>query len=109
MFTHLDAEMKASPFNKPVNDSEKKVIEQNNFTNQNLITIDKQLDKIDEIRPSSSKKLEKPLIQLPEDRTKLGITEKDSIQIQKIEKLIHKMEAKTEPSQVTVINQTSDS
>ena len=64
--------------------------------------------KIDEIKPSISKKLEKPLIQLPKDRSKLGISTKYSKRLQKIEEVIQKMEVKVEPSQVNTINQNDE-
>ena len=77
----------ASPFKIPSSDEDKKIIEQNNFTNQYIATIGKQLDKIEEMfdekilieKPIS--KIEKPLLNLPQNRSKLGLpnNEKDTI------------------------------
>ncbi|KAG6644061.1 hypothetical protein CIPAW_08G029600 [Carya illinoinensis] len=85
-------EVKASPFkisesglNENVLAETKKVIEQNNFVNQTLHTIGQQLDHIEDKvkkpifeKPASTslKMVEKPLIILPEDRSKIhfGVT-----------------------------------
>ncbi|KAG7966020.1 hypothetical protein I3843_08G029400 [Carya illinoinensis] len=85
-------EVKASPFkisesslNENVLAETKKIIEQNNFVNQTLHTIGQQLDRIEDKvkkpvfeKPASTslKMVEKPLIILPEDRSKIhfGVT-----------------------------------
>jgi hypothetical protein len=83
--------VKCSPF-KSTNDVPResmKIIEQNNFVNQSLHTIEQQLDLIEEkmISPSSSK-TEKPLISLPEKRKSLDLKPKSQKNIEKIEEMI---------------------
>ncbi|KAG7958992.1 hypothetical protein I3843_10G049000 [Carya illinoinensis] len=79
-------EVKASPFkisdpspNENVLAETKKIIEQNNFVNQTLYTIGQQLDRIEDKveKPASTslKTVEKPLIILPEDRSKIHFGE----------------------------------
>ena len=75
IISHKKAEVIACPFKIPygTNDTSK-VIQQNNFTNQYLAVIGKQLDKIEtsmENHGSDQRiqpKLEKPLINLPSNR-----------------------------------------
>ncbi|KAG7977429.1 hypothetical protein I3843_05G031500, partial [Carya illinoinensis] len=83
-------EVKASPFkisdpgpNENVFAETKKIIEQNNFVNQTLHTIGQQLDRIEEKvekpvfeKLALKKTIEKPLIVLPSDRSKIhfGVT-----------------------------------
>ena len=95
-----------------------KVIEQNNYTNQCLKTIGKQLDKIEtkidsnpiENSPSTSKViLENPIIKLPSNRNKLGLetTKKENKNIKKIEEIFSRLETKNlkeEKSSIKVIN-----
>ncbi|KAG7964133.1 hypothetical protein I3843_09G153500, partial [Carya illinoinensis] len=78
-------EVRASPFkisdsgpNENVFAETKKIIEQKNFVNQTLHTIGQQLDRIEDIveKPALKKTIEKPLIVLPADRSKIhfGVT-----------------------------------
>lgn len=96
----------ASPF-KIANgeNDEKKLIEQNNFTNQYLASLGKQLDKIeDKIKDPDIKQYsnivkepdqdceEKPLINLPSKRTNLSLPDKDKTLIKTLDKLFKKLE-----------------
>ena len=98
LLTCQKAEVKASPFNI-ANDQTPiiSLIEQNNFTNESLHVIDQQLDcieeKIDE-KPLVSKiiekthvsKLEKPLIDLPNQREKVMFKTSQSKTLKIVEK-----------------------
>ena len=86
-----------SPFKIPSDESEiEKVIELNNYTNQCLKTIGKQLDKIkthfDDYSTSNisaSKPLYKPLINLPSTRKRLSLVTQGTIE--DIEQLFTKL------------------
>ena len=98
-------EIKGSPFkiSDNIND-EKKVIKQNNFTNQYLASIGKQLDKIeDKIKDPNVKQYmdignikeeyeEKPLINLPSKRNNLSLPSKDKELIKTLDKLFKKLD-----------------
>lgn len=91
--------MVASPFKISTNEEKlvRKVIEQNNYTNQCLNVIGKQLDRIENkvgIQPSSLvQTLEKPLIKLPANRqASLKPKDKTTLEIvnQRLENLVKK-------------------
>jgi hypothetical protein len=66
VFKHRITTLKASPFKATSENTDvKKVIEQNNYTNQYLKSIGNQLDKIEEKLDNKSLKQEKPLIKIP--------------------------------------------
>ena len=72
---HQGSEVPASPFKLPGTDPEiKKVIEQNNYTNQCLKTIGTQLDKVethlDSTNITSKQSLDQPLLNLPRHQSK---------------------------------------
>jgi hypothetical protein len=75
MFTHRTTTVKASPYKVASENSDvKKVIEQNNYTNQYLNSIGNQLDKIEEKldnKPFKPLKQEEPLIKIPELKSEL--------------------------------------
>ena len=87
--------MEASPFKFPTNDEKlvKKVIEQNNYTNQCLGVIGKQLERVEErienkviLQPGNPSKpiqaLEKPLVKLPTTKqTSLRSKDKTTLEI----------------------------
>ena len=101
----MNIEIKGSPFkiSDNIND-EKKVIEQNNFTNQYLASIGKQLDKIeDKIKDPNVKQYvdignikeeheEKPLINLPSKRNNLSLPSKDKELTKTLDKLFKKLD-----------------
>ena len=82
LFKHRGTDVTASPFKCATTPEEKvvkKIIEQNNYTNQYLGTIGRQLDRIEDgidnkvlLQPGNSSKpnpsLEKPLVTLPTTR-----------------------------------------
>ena len=106
--------MEASPFKFPTNDEKlvKKVIEQNNYTNQCLGVIGKQLDRIEEwidnkviLHPRNLSKLVpslvKLLVKLPTTRqTSLKPKDKTALEIvtQKLEELVKKEPVTPSPS-----------
>ena len=111
--------MKTTPFKlSNENTKIKKVIEQNNYINQCLKTIGKQLHKIEtkidtnhiENSPSTSKLiLENSIIKLSSYRNKLGLetTKKENKNIEKIEEIFSRLETKNlkeEKSSIKVIN-----
>jgi hypothetical protein len=75
MFTHRTTTVKASPYKVASENSDvKKVIEQNNYTNQYLNSLGNQLDKIEEKldnKPFKPLKQEEPLIKIPELKSEL--------------------------------------
>ena len=94
MIEHKGAIVHASPFKLPSDECEiKKVIEQNNYTNQCLKTIGKQLDTLETTfedystsHTSTSKPLDKPLINLPSTRIRLSLATQDNTTVEAIEK-----------------------
>ena len=99
LIKHKGSTINASSFKIPGDESEiKKVIEQNNYTNQCLKTIGKQLDKIETTfddysnsHTSTSKTLEKPLFNLPSDRNKLSLVTQDTHAVDAIEQIFNKL------------------
>ena len=96
------------------NSEEKKIIEQNNYTNQCLITIGKQLDKIEEkfedktLIQNQEIKLEKPLLNLTNNRYGKGLPNKDQELVKSIDRLIKKLD-KPETKTVAVLGRKEDS
>ena len=105
-FRHKKADVVASPFQQPTSEEVvvSKVIAQNNYTNQCLHVIRKQLDRIEEkvekkviLQPGNHSKpnpaLEKPLVKLPTTRqASLKSKDKTTLEIclQKMEELMKK-------------------
>ena len=105
-FNHRGSDIVASPFKHPTNDEKvvKKVIEQNNYTNQCLGVIGKQLDRIEDridnkviLQPGNLSKpiqfQEKPLVKLPTTRqASLRSNDQTALEIvtQKLEELVKK-------------------
>lgn len=104
-FTHppLDAviinckgtEINASPFtehhvNTPISIETKKIIEQKNFVNNSLHIIGQQLNRIEEKveKPTSSIKIEQPLIDLPGQRHNLSFKTTQTKTIEKVEQML---------------------
>ncbi|WOH09471.1 hypothetical protein DCAR_0728928 [Daucus carota subsp. sativus] len=105
----------ASPFkiSNGNNSEEKKIIEQNNYTNQCLVTIGKQLDKIEEkfedktLIQKQEIKLEKPLLNLTNNRYGKGLPNKDQELVKSIKWLIKKLD-KPETKTVAVLGRKED-
>ena len=86
--------VKGSPFKSTSNvpPESRKIIEQNNFVNQSLHTIEQQLDRIEKIIIFPvSPKVEKPLISLLEKRKSLGLKTNSQKNIEKIEKMLSEL------------------
>ncbi|CAL2257315.1 unnamed protein product [Prunus armeniaca] len=110
VFKHGSRSVVASPFKltDPNDEPNKRLIEQNNYTNQSLITIGKQLDKIetkiDKSLPVESKlkSAEKPLVQFQDLQPKFAL--KTSSTIDKIEEMLKQLKTEQpEKSGVKVI------
>ena len=105
MITTKKDEVKASPF-KIANDQTPIVslIEQNHFTNEFLHIICQQLDRIEEkivektvsLEKSISIKIEKPLIDLPNQREKVMFKTSQSKTFEIVEKILSDLKVKTE-------------
>ena len=112
---HQGSEVPASPFKLPGTDPEiKKVIEQNNYTNQCLKTIGKQLDKLetslDDQSAKSTKSLDQPLLNLPSHRSKRNsLVTTDQSTVKAIEQLFTKLTpndtSTSKDKGLTVLNQ----
>ncbi|CAL8134174.1 unnamed protein product [Prunus armeniaca] len=97
IINHKNTPMPASPFKAfESNDTNRRLIEQNNYTNQSLIVIGKQLDtietKIDKISPPETKfkpKIEKPIVQFQD--LKSSSTLKIKPTIKKIEEMLEQL------------------
>ena len=94
LFNHCGSDIVASPFKHLTNEEKvvKKVIEQNNYTNQCLGVIGKQLDRIEDqidnkviLQPGNPNKpiqtIEKPLVKLPTTRQS-SLRPKDKIALE---------------------------
>jgi hypothetical protein len=111
--------IKASPFKKPPTkllekDDERKIIEQNNYTNKCLNVISDQLDKIENkidsinIKPDSIK-IETPLIKAQELKTDLSLKTSQTKTREKIDQMLKELnKVKGEPSTINVINKNDD-
>ena len=116
-FKHKKADVVASPFQHPTSEEVvvSKVIAQNNYTNQCLHVIGKQLDRMEEkvekkviLQPGNPSKpspaLEKPLVKLPTTR-QASLKSKDQtaleICLQKMEELVKKEPATPSPDTTT--------
>ena len=111
---HKGEDVVATPFRFPSTEEklDKKVIEQNNYTNQFLHVIGKQLNRVEErvenkviLQPGNQAKpnptLEKPLVKLPTTRqTSLKSKDKTALEIvtQKLEELVKKEPVTPSPS-----------
>ena len=119
-FKHKKADVVASPFQIP-NSEETiigKIIAQNNYTNQCLYVISKQLDKMEEqvenkviLQPGNPNKpvqtIEKPLVKLPTTRqTNLKSKDKTTLEIftQKLKELVRKEPITPSPSKALQLN-----
>ena len=119
-FKHRNHDVVASPFKVPSSEEKpvQKVIEQNNYTNQYLDVIGKQLDRIEEqvenkviLQPRNPSKpipsLEKPFVKLPVTRqTSLKSKDKIALEIvtQKLEELVKKELVTPSPSKAPQLN-----
>ena len=88
----------ASPFKLPKNEEERKIVEQNNYTNNCLNIISDQLDKIEiKLDTIDIKKTipipnkEKPLIKLHEIRQGLGLKSNKTKTREKIEQILQEL------------------
>ena len=111
--------IKASPFKKPPTklpekDDERKIIEQNNYTNKCLNVIGDQLDKIENkidsinIKPDSIK-IETPLIKAQELKTDLSLKTSQTKTREKIDQMLKELnKVKGESSTINVINKNDD-
>jgi hypothetical protein len=104
--------VKASPFKVASENSDvKKVMEQNNYTNQYLNSIGNQLDKIEEKldnKPLKQEKLkplkqEKPLIKIPELKLGTGLKVNKNKSVEKIEEMLKEL-VKTKQEQPSSSN-----
>ena len=123
-FQHHGSDIVASPFKHPTSQEKvfKKVIEQNNYTNQCLGVIGKQLvrieDRIDNkviLQPGNPSKpiqtLEKPLVKLPITRqTSLRPKDKTTLEIvsQKLEELVKKEPVTPSPNTTSTSREPRD-
>jgi hypothetical protein len=90
VFKHRKTTVKASPFKVASENTDvKKIIEQNNYTNQYLNSIGNQLDKIEEKLDNKPVKQEKPLIKLLD--VKLGNNLKVYKSVEKIEEMLKEL------------------
>jgi hypothetical protein len=110
--------VKASPFKlppkTPEKDEERKIIEQNNYTNKCLNVIGDQLDKIENkinsinIKPDSIK-IETPLIKTQELKTGLSLKTSQTKTREKIDQMLKELnKVKGEPSTISVINKNDE-
>ncbi|CAL9006292.1 unnamed protein product [Prunus brigantina] len=104
----------AAPFKipDPTDEPNKRLVEQNNYTNQSLVIVGKQLDKIeikiDKLLPSplKLKPIDKPLVQFQELQPKFSL--KTSSTMKKIEGMLEQLTPlKTEKSGLKVIGSSS--
>ncbi|CAL9012684.1 unnamed protein product, partial [Prunus brigantina] len=104
----------AAPFKipDPTNESNKCLVEQNNYTNQSLVIVGRQLDKIetkiDKLLPSASKlrPVDKPLVQFQDLQPKFAL--KTSSTTKKIEEMLEQLSPlKGEKSGVKVLGSSS--
>ena len=94
IISHKGTDLVASPFKLSIGSEIKKVIEQNNYTNQCLNVLGKQLKHIEiKIESPKSCKTEKPLVQFPEVKS-IGTSLKSTTNknLEKIEKMIKDIE-----------------
>ncbi|CAL8114375.1 unnamed protein product [Prunus armeniaca] len=97
IINYKDMPIPASPFKTfETNDSNRRLIEQNNYTNQSLVVIGKQLDtietKIDKLKPQESKskpRIEKPIVQFHDLKTSPTLKIKPTIK--KIEEMLEQL------------------
>ncbi|CAL9004304.1 unnamed protein product [Prunus brigantina] len=104
----------AAPFKipDPTNELNKCLVEQNNYTNQSLVVVEKQLDKIetkiDKLLPTTPKlkSVDKPLVQFQDLQPKFAL--KTSSTTKKIEEMLEQLSPmKGEKSGVKVIGSSS--
>lgn len=106
----------ASPFKDPDGKKdEKRIVEQNNYTNQYLVSIGKQLDKIEEkfedkvLVQSQDIKTEKPLVNLPQNRQGLGLPNTDQELVKTLDKLFKKFDNPESSKSLNIIDKEEDS
>ena len=111
--------IKASPFKKPPTklpekDEERKIIEQNNYTNKCLNVIGDQLDKIENkidsinIKPGSIK-IETPLIKSQELKPSFSLKTSQTKTRERIDQMLKELnKVKGEPSTINVINKNDE-
>jgi hypothetical protein len=105
---HLNTEVKASPFKTLTSDDDtRKILEQNNFTNQCLHVIGKQLDKIEEKIESKPQPKQKPLI-TPEIKLGNALMVNSSRPVQRIEQMLKDLAESSKTIKVVSFPQSSD-
>ena len=94
IISHKGTELVASPFKLSTDSEIKKVVEQNNYTNQCLNILGKQLKHIEtKIENPKSSKIEKPLVKLPEVKpTSTSLMSNNDKTIVRIEKMLKDLE-----------------
>jgi hypothetical protein len=92
VFKHRTTTVKASPFKVTSENTDvKKVIEQNNYTNQYLNSIGNQLDKIEEKLDNKTFKQEKPLIKILELKLGNSLKVNKNNSVEKIEEMLKEL------------------
>jgi len=107
VFKHRTTTVKASPLKVASENTDvKKVIKQNNYTNQNLNSIGNQLDKIEEKLENKPLKQEKPLIKIPELKLGSSLKVNKNKSVEKIEEMLKELvKAKQEqPSSSNIVS-----
>jgi hypothetical protein len=104
VFKHCTTTVKASSFKfASENTDVKKIIEQNNYTNQYLNFIGNQLDKIEEKLNNKSVKQENPLIKPPELKIGKSLKVNKNKYVEKIEEMLKEL-VKTKQEQPSSSN-----
>jgi hypothetical protein len=114
----------ASPYkaskNDPTHSETRKIIEQNNFSNQSLHIIGQQLDRIEEKIESSKiikkpiplavkKDIEKPLISLPEERRGISLKTNSQKNLEKIEEMLQELSLRKATQMMHSVPESSSS
>ena len=110
----VKASLFKQPPTKPEKDEERKIIEQNNYTNKCLNVIGNQLDKIENkinslnIKPTSDK-IETPMIKTQEIKPSLSLKTSQTKTREKIDQMLKELnKVKGEPSTINVINKNDE-
>ena len=117
VITVKNNEIIASPFKlADGNNDSSKIIQQNNFTNQYLSEIGKQLNSIESsldnhgIDQRIQPKLDKPLINLPSNRKNLSLPNNDKEIAKRLDKMLGKLKIKEDdPKSLAVMDKGSSS
>jgi hypothetical protein len=107
VFQHRTTTVKASPFKVASETLDvKKVIEQNNYTNQYLNSIGNQLDKIEEKLNSKPLKQENPLVKFPKLKSGTSLKVNKNTPLEQIEEMLKDL-AKAKQEQPSTSNTVS--